>query len=702
MPLDRIGRLLGTYHALPIPTNGNGAKTLAPVVEKKATAAHAIHSAYALSAQFIPLNNQGDTVDIGIGGFRAYAASVLAYAAMRYRAGKLSEAPLYVADETAEGEPWLQDHELSALLQYPNADEEMADLIEMTSLALDETGMAVWVIDRDGAKRPGRLTLHSGDEFTVRARAGRIYGEFELNNITGRSRVRSSEDVVFFRYPHPSDRWAGLAPAKVVARQLGIERKLLSSLMHGLDNAVVPGMTVAFREGAGPQTAEQMEEYRAMLGVAYQEARNHGKSFLAAGADVTQNRLGFQGLEGGGLYREIETAVCGAFGVRPEILGMMVGLENSPWSHMQTAQRLAYDETIIPLWRRYERAITRQLLRPMDDDTSRKVLFDTTKIRALQADAERDARRAVMLKGIATRNQRRQIAGLEPMEEDPDFWDAVEEQGSNAPNPPILDVPKMQAKSRRSDNAVRWMVADAAARTAEGYAEIWVREALSRMEGRIRGIVRGEGAKAAPDFGPLSQSELRRITREAEAYLTGQALEEWKALVLPVLQQMARQATERVIASVGISWDLIQPGVLKWVGKEMDFLAQSVTETTLDKVKLSLAEALEQGEGIEWLSARLEETGAFSPERAQLIARTETTRVTNGAAREGLSEYSEQTGRRIVKTWLSAQDARVRDEHAEIDGEQRPVDEAFSNGRQAPDEPNCRCTLIYAAVEAIP
>jgi uncharacterized protein with gpF-like domain len=49
--------------------------------------------------------------------------------------------------------------------------------------------------------------------------------------------------------------------------------------------------------------------------------------------------------------------------------------------------------------------------------------------------------------------------------------------------------------------------------------------------------------------------------------------------------------------------------------------------------------------------------------------------------------------------WLSARDSRVRDEHVELDGQEKDVDEAFSNGLQQPGEPNCRCTLTYRVLE---
>ena len=77
---------------------------------------------------------------------------------------------------------------------------------------------------------------------------------------------------------------------------------------------------------------------------------------------------------------------------------------------MQTAQRLSYDETIIPLWSRWERVLTRQLLRPVDEDRSHLIRFDKSRIRALQDDQERNARISKLVADIATRNQRRQIA----------------------------------------------------------------------------------------------------------------------------------------------------------------------------------------------------------------------------------------------------------------------------------------------------
>jgi SPP1 gp7 family putative phage head morphogenesis protein len=167
--------------------------------------------------------------------------------------------------------------------------------------------------------------------------------------------------------------------------------------------------------------------------------------------------------------------------------------------------------------------------------------------------------------------------------------------------------------------------------------------------------------------------------------------------VVPLIQATARRAVERISAQVGIAFDLLQPGLLPYVEKHAATLVTQVTDTTKQTIRDALGAGLADGDGIPALTKRIEESAAFSRDRAELIARTETTRVTNGSQRESLAAHAAATGDRITKRWLNAGDERVRDQHREpLNGEVRGVDEAFSNGLQAPGEPNCRCTLIYA------
>jgi len=652
-------------------------------------------------ADFIPLDGDGNTIDVQarhlLGDLGWYATSVLAHAAMRYRALKFAEAPLWVAEETDDGEEWLVDHPLAGLLQYPNADEEMADLLEALSISLDETGMGLFVKDTDRAGRPGRLVFFRGDEFTVAPTPERIYGEFRVSG-SGVDTILPPERVVFVRNPHPTDRWRGLAPVDVLATQLRIERGLLRSMLHGLNNATVPGLTVTFPEGMN-LTPEQHEDFRGKLMASYQSARNHGRPLvLGGGATAQQNTLGFAGLAGGEMYREIESAVCVAFNVRPEILGMMVGLENSPWSHMSTAQRLSYDEGIIPAWRRAERAFTRQLLRPMDGAPNRMVRFDTSKIRALQEDAELNARRSVLLRGIATRNQRRIIAGLEP--EEGAWWDEVDGQTAPDLSSPDDAPPVVEARSQKSvapGSTLQWAAFDLSTKAGANVWEPVVAQMLAKQSRDIvalfRRYVKESGGK--PD-----ESTLLQFLGEVGVYLGAAGATEARAILEPLVRSTATTAGRRLAAQVGLGFDVLQPGLTAYIEAETTFLVAKMGETTGRAVARVVQRGLEEGATVAEMRGRLIMLPEFDRKRAQLVARTENTRAWNGAQRRTAQEAEGQYGIAMEKTWISSRDERVRDEHDALDdGEWYPVGHVFDNGLPNPGEPNCRCTLGYRVKE---
>ncbi len=102
------------------------------------------------------------------------------------------------------------------------------------------------------------------------------------------------------------------------------------------------------------------------------------------------------------------------------------------------------------------------------------------------------------------------------------------------------------------------------------------------------------------------------------------------------------------------------------------------------------------------IAARIRaDMGQFSEARAKLIARTESTYISNMAARESALE----AGLKLVKIWISTLDARVRDSHWKIPD---PIkfEDKFKVGDAFMDKPgdpeggaaeccNCRCTVAY-------
>jgi hypothetical protein len=85
--------------------------------------------------------------------------------------------------------------------------------------------------------------------------------------------------------------------------------------------------------------------------------------------------------------------------------------------------------------------------------------------------------------------------------------------------------------------------------------------------------------------------------------------------------------------------------------------------------------------------------------KAMRVARTEVSSASGWAQREA----AKQSGVVKTKKWISSRDDRVRDSHVDMDGEEKQLEEAYSNGLQYPGDTSgdpaefiqCRCVEAY-------
>ena len=103
--------------------------------------------------------------------------------------------------------------------------------------------------------------------------------------------------------------------------------------------------------------------------------------------------------------------------------------------------------------------------------------------------------------------------------------------------------------------------------------------------------------------------------------------------------------------------------------------------------------------------------------RAETIARTETTRVLNQARQQSTEDViasADIPEDEVVRTWSAVQDNRTRDTHAELDGQERGLNEPFDSPSGAqlmfPGDPNappeetinCRCAVLISFKSGTP
>ncbi len=135
----------------------------------------------------------------------------------------------------------------------------------------------------------------------------------------------------------------------------------------------------------------------------------------------------------------------------------------------------------------------------------------------------------------------------------------------------------------------------------------------------------------------------------------------------------------------------------RWVDGELVESASSdwrIDEATRGMLRTEVTQAIDEGWSAQQLATAIQESSAFSQERALMIARTETA-MADVQGNVALYQAANQNGVEFYKRWMTANDDRVS-EDCQRNGESPPLpmDEEFPCGVLFPPEhPNCRCDI---------
>jgi HK97 family phage portal protein len=655
----------------------------------------------------IPSTTGGTSLDFGrvwLGGqldideltrWSAYAYSVYAYAAMNYRATKISEPPLWVAVETEDGEEWLRDDPLQAVLDYPSPDFDMGYLRGMTSMYLDMDGEALWHLVRDAGGRVARIYPYAKEQFDVMSGqvAGtgdqRLYAKFRIQHASG-AKLYGPEDVVYFREPSVELTGAVTSRLDAALRWANMGERVEESLKQAFKRGVLPFAVFSHPSDYNPDS-ETREANREMLESRYGGAENHGRPLMLYGGLSAQfANVDLSTLLPSEVLDRVEANVALAFGVRAEVLGFMVGLKNSPWSHMETARRITYEDTIEPYWRREEKALARQLLSEADRRERKFIRIDTDGIRALQDDQKMKADISRANSDIWTVDERRIYTGQEPLEGE--GGDQIRTTGQPSPLAGLSGPEPTEAK-RLDSGHIEWLELDLSAKAAEPG---WKKAVTNFLAGQKADIVRAFREFVQREGVTVSEGSMIRFLGEVSDYLDGPGRAKAMAALKPMVDATVLGASRRAIARVGVSFDVVLPGIQGYAAQANEWLAKVMGETTATRVAQVVQDAMIERATYDDILSRIESNPAFDSARADMVARTETTRLSNGARLETAAVVQQETGRETLKRWISSRDERTRDTHIENDdGEYYTLDYVWPTGSGVPDEPNCRCVLTF-------
>lgn len=206
---------------------------------------------------------------------------------------------------------------------------------------------------------------------------------------------------------------------------------------------------------------------------------------------------------------------------------------------------------------------------------------------------------------------------------------------------------------------------------------------LARLAKDVAAAVRDAPAKVAK--GPHDDDPVDDALDDAD----------WDSLydaVEPALEAMAKDGAQEALRQVDSEvFQLLYQAnarAIDWSRERSGELVTAISETTRERVKALVAEALEEGISNGDLADRLEEAYWFGGDRAETIARTETA----FADVQGNVIGWKASGVVAGKEWLTSQEDPC-ERCAALDHEVVGIDDDFDEG-DPPLHPNCECTVL--------
>ncbi len=250
-------------------------------------------------------------------------------------------------------------------------------------------------------------------------------------------------DVVQLRTRIDPDNFRrGLARLKTVLREILTDEEAAAYSAALLKNLGVPGVILRPRDpndpGPSPEEADALrEDWAEKFG-----GSKRGEPYIDVGGfDVSVVSFSPEQMMLDRLRQIPEERISGAIGVPAVLAGLGAGLKRATYANVDGLREFWTRNTIVPLWRKIARQLTRQLLREFDENPRRRLDFDLSEVSALQEDQDAMATRwsSLVSGGIATVAEGRRPFGL-PVEDHHDvFLRAV--GMVETPNMPVEGAP---------------------------------------------------------------------------------------------------------------------------------------------------------------------------------------------------------------------------------------------------------------------
>jgi HK97 family phage portal protein len=619
----------------------------------------------------------------------AYGISLYTNRALSKRAEKVGQVQFVLK----QGDKVIENHEILDLLAKPNKAFTGQEFWALYQKYMDIFGEAYIVTDSEsrmgGKKKINSLILLRSDMVTPYF--DETTGEITkiVHRTTKGEKTYEADQVIYAHNPNPENPLRGESLLQSGIRQIETSTQIDEYHSKILENGgrVEGVFTFETPNLTKTQLTELKDSYQAQYGDA---SKSGLPLFLAGGAKF--NPVGLNPAELA--YLETKNVTLNDIiiltGVPRAILGATSG---ETFSNADASIKIFLKETIKPLMDSLVTNLNENFVgeelelsyidpTPEDKEEKRKDIETADKVHALTTNEKREALGMTPIKGGDTI--------LVPMNLMP--------MGENAPVP--AEKPAEKKKGCGCGVEIKSDIAhplkDLSVRQL--YHSLCLKR-LDRRQNLMEGVIQGyfDEQKDRIVEKLSAQKHFRTKDLLTEIFYTTLEVKLAKETVLPILNQLMIEAAEESKQIAGSDWDFENtPEIQGWLDKKTSIFAEQITNTTFKELQKQFQDSLNMGESRLELIKRIEDTyGSINKARAGTIARTEVHGVTQYGTFQGYKQASMP-----IKIWVWAPGVKggVRDNHQGMDGEEKPIGVAFSNGLMFPggsgpaeEVINCEC-----------
>lgn len=619
------------------------------------------------------------------------------------------------------------------------------DIVELTTLHLDLAGEAFWhIITADN--QPEGVLVGEGEALGLEliyphwveepvVNGGVLTGwRINIPGTSGGNQVLPTQDVIFFRYPHPKEPLMGASPVEAFAMSHELD---LQSRGYGaglLKNNAIPPIVITTEQTLSPKDADQLSERwkdRHLLRPG--EPAVIGKGSQAQVLGLTLKEIGLEVID-----KMTRQQVFGSYGVPESKKGLS---EEVNRANADANERTYQKNVIRPRLRKIQWGINMFLMPRIPQVRDMIFMFDSP------VDEDKDFILDKTLKmvetGMITINQGLKMLG-EDEQDDGDVFlipsnveripagllSAAPEPDRTAPvsrwshiNEDVF-IELAEVRFLKDQERLERRMIALLRRLISKQQKAVVKAFLENADALL-GPRRGNGLNTyrlttddktlgweptLDEVVKFKDLTIPLVTRDALDMAVNEENETWfeEILILSLLAISTGHVLFQNAIDIAVPFDLIRARAERFARTQTRIQIANIQATTNAQIRRVIALGIESGASPEVIAGQIrQQFDVIKGARAGTIARTEMAASLNHGALETAKETQIRRQEIIIKTWITILDGNCRDDHCNAHGQPRQIDELFSVGGSMmtrPHDPNapaaqtinCRCTMAFS------